>query len=115
MLSQMFEPYRRENGSWDTWIYIGLQTALSGKTGEALVIGVIIVFFVAIVIANVFLLHQMGVYLWNTYRYRATKNDAAARALQAILVGAVLMWSISYAAFKAGNIGYALHVNIIGL
>lgn len=115
MLPQLFEPYRKEQGTWDTWAYIAISAAVSGKTGEALVVGVIIVIFVGIVVANAYLLHTMGRYLWYVYTTRAWGKDPASRALQTILIGTVVVWVVSFIAFRSGKIDYALHVNVLGV
>jgi hypothetical protein len=115
MLPQLFEPYRRERGTWDTWAHIGLTAAVSGKTGEALVIGVIIVVIAGIIWANAYLLHTTAKYLWYVYTTRTWGKDRASRALQAISIGAVVVWVLSFVAYRNGDIDYALHVDILGV
>ncbi len=111
------EPYRQEEGKWDT-IAVQFAFAMMGARSLDVLFGVGILLIVAAVIFLVgtfimLLMEQTATYLGQVWRTRGVGNSRTARIIQASYISVLLAWLVSIGMYANDSLSWVVLINIL--
>jgi len=115
MFNGFLEPYRKEDGAWDTKALQILGFLLGARNPDALVLAVILIIVLVVAGVNIWFAFLVGQYLWFLYTKRATGNSPKDNALRMILASWIGISTITVILYHFGGFGSALTANILGI